>query len=140
MPHALDPLPYPFDALEPVLDARTLEIHHDKHHAAYVNNLNKALEAYPSSRSSAGRADLASRPGPGGDPHDRAEQRRGHFAHNLYWRTMKRAAAASLPGSWRKRSRLRSGRSPTSGRSSPSGGLAVRFGLGLALRQDGRCT
>ncbi len=38
------PLPYAFDALEPYIDAKTMEIHHDKHHAAYVNNLNKALE------------------------------------------------------------------------------------------------
>jgi superoxide dismutase, Fe-Mn family len=39
-------LPYAFDALEPHVDARTMEIHHDKHHAAYVNNLNKALESH----------------------------------------------------------------------------------------------
>jgi Fe-Mn family superoxide dismutase len=41
------PLPYAFDALEPHIDARTMEIHHDKHHAAYVNNANAALEAHP---------------------------------------------------------------------------------------------
>jgi len=40
----LPPLPYAFDALEPYIDARTMEIHHDKHHAAYVTNLNKAIE------------------------------------------------------------------------------------------------
>jgi superoxide dismutase, Fe-Mn family len=40
-------LPYGFDALEPHIDARTMEIHHDKHHAAYVNNVNKALESHP---------------------------------------------------------------------------------------------
>lgn len=40
----LAPLPYAFNALEPYIDARTMEIHHDKHHAAYVNNLNKAVE------------------------------------------------------------------------------------------------
>ena len=40
-------LPYSFDALEPHIDARTMEIHHDKHHAAYVNNLNKALDGHP---------------------------------------------------------------------------------------------
>lgn len=42
--HQLPDLPYAFDALEPYIDARTMEIHHDKHHAAYVTNLNKALE------------------------------------------------------------------------------------------------
>lgn len=44
MPFTLPPLPYTFDALEPYIDARTMEIHHDKHHQAYVNNANKALE------------------------------------------------------------------------------------------------
>ncbi|MBL9122625.1 MAG: superoxide dismutase [Planctomycetaceae bacterium] len=44
MAYTLPPLPYAFDALEPAIDAKTMEIHHDKHHAAYVNNLNKALE------------------------------------------------------------------------------------------------
>ena len=44
MPHELPPLPYAFDALEPTIDAKTMEIHHDKHHAAYVTNLNAALE------------------------------------------------------------------------------------------------
>ena len=42
-PFALPPLGYAFDALEPFLDAQTMQIHHDKHHAAYVNNLNKAV-------------------------------------------------------------------------------------------------
>jgi Fe-Mn family superoxide dismutase len=46
MAHEVPALPYPFDALEPHIDARTMEIHHDKHHAAYVNNLNKALEGH----------------------------------------------------------------------------------------------
>lgn len=44
MAYTLAPLPYPVDALEPHIDARTMEIHHGKHHAAYVNNLNKAIE------------------------------------------------------------------------------------------------
>jgi Fe-Mn family superoxide dismutase len=43
----LPPLPYPFDALEPYIDARTMEIHHDKHHAAYVKNLNEVLKDHP---------------------------------------------------------------------------------------------
>lgn len=44
MAHQLPDLPYAFDALEPHIDAQTMQIHHDKHHAAYVNNLNAALE------------------------------------------------------------------------------------------------
>ena len=50
MAFTVPPLPYSFDALEPHIDAKTMEIHHDKHHGAYVTNLNKALE---------GHADLA---------------------------------------------------------------------------------
>ena len=53
MAYTLPPLTYAFDALEPFIDARTMEIHHDKHHAAYVTNDNKALE---------GHADLAALP------------------------------------------------------------------------------
>jgi len=45
--YEVPPLPYAFDALEPHIDARTMEIHHDKHHAAYVTNLNKALDGHP---------------------------------------------------------------------------------------------
>jgi superoxide dismutase, Fe-Mn family len=44
--HTLPPLAYEFAALEPHIDARTMEIHHDRHHAAYVTNLNKALEGH----------------------------------------------------------------------------------------------
>ncbi|MHC4549772.1 MAG: superoxide dismutase [Planctomycetota bacterium] len=47
MAYELPGLPYPHDALEPHIDARTMEIHHGKHHQAYVNNLNKALESHP---------------------------------------------------------------------------------------------
>ncbi len=46
-PFTVPPLPYPYDALEPYIDARTMEIHHDKHHAAYVANLNKAVADFP---------------------------------------------------------------------------------------------
>ena len=46
MPHELPPLPYDHAALEPTIDARTMEIHHGKHHQAYVNNLNAALDRH----------------------------------------------------------------------------------------------
>src|SRR5258706_16452051 len=52
MAYELPPLPYPKDALEPSIDTMTMEIHHDKHHAAYVANVNKAI---------AGKADLESK-------------------------------------------------------------------------------
>ena len=46
-PYSVPPLPYPYDALEPHIDAQTMQIHHDKHHAAYVTNLNKAVAEAP---------------------------------------------------------------------------------------------
>ena len=47
MAYEVPPLPYDYNALEPHIDEQTMRIHHDKHHAAYVNNLNTALEKYP---------------------------------------------------------------------------------------------
>ena len=47
MVHSLPPLSYPFDALEPHIDKQTMEIHHGKHHQAYVTNLNAALDKHP---------------------------------------------------------------------------------------------
>lgn len=47
MKFELPPLPYAYEALEPTIDTTTMQIHHDKHHAAYVNNLNAALEKHP---------------------------------------------------------------------------------------------
>src|SRR5205807_5592969 len=47
MAFELPPLPYPFDALEPYIDAQTMQIHHDRHHGTYVANLNGAIEKHP---------------------------------------------------------------------------------------------
>jgi Fe-Mn family superoxide dismutase len=47
MAYTLPPLPYPADALEPSIDKMTMEIHHDRHHKAYIDNVNKALDGHP---------------------------------------------------------------------------------------------
>jgi len=85
------PLPYSFDALEPYIDAKTMEIHHDKHHGAYVTNLNKALE---------GHADLQAKSvddllkGLDSIPDNiRTAVRNnggGHWNHSLFWKLMKK--------------------------------------------------
>ena len=89
MAHELPSLTYPFDALEPHIDARTMEIHHDKHHAAYVANFNKALEGHADlAAKSVGEvlADLSSVPEP-----IRGAVRNnggGHSNHTLFWDIM----------------------------------------------------
>lgn len=89
MAHTLAPLPYDYAALEPYIDAQTMQLHHDKHHAAYVNNLNGALGDYPELQSKSIEslvADLNSVPeairtvvrNNGG----------GHVNHTMFWEIM----------------------------------------------------
>ncbi|MGK9369743.1 superoxide dismutase [Melioribacter sp. Ez-97] len=80
----LPALPYAFDALEPYIDARTMEIHHDKHHAGYVNNLNKAVEGTEYEGKSleelfktVSKLPVAIRNNGG-----------GHYNHTLFWQIM----------------------------------------------------
>ena len=83
------PLKYAFDALEPHIDARTMEIHHDKHHAAYVNNLNKALEAHPDLQGKTIEeliSDIAALPA--GIQTAVRNNGGGHYNHSLFWDIM----------------------------------------------------
>ena len=73
---SLPKLPYAFDALEPHIDAQTMEIHHDRHHKAYVDNLNKALAGTDVAGKPTRGADRRSRKRAGGDPHRGPQQRR----------------------------------------------------------------
>jgi Fe-Mn family superoxide dismutase len=99
MTHNLPPLPYPFDALEPYIDARTMEIHHDKHHAAYVTNLNKALEGHPELQKLPVEELLARI---GGVPEAvRTAVRNnggGHLNHSMFWKTMKKGGGGEPSG------------------------------------------
>jgi superoxide dismutase, Fe-Mn family len=89
MAHSLPPLPYAFDALEPHIDAQTMQIHHGKHHQAYVNNLNAALEKAPDSANQSLEALLA---GLNSVPDAvRTAVRNnggGHWNHSLFWQLM----------------------------------------------------
>ena len=88
MPFELPPLPYSFDALEPYIDARTMEIHHDKHHQAYVTNANAALEG--TALADASVEDVlrkldtlpADKQGPV------RNNAGGHYNHSLFWEIM----------------------------------------------------
>lgn len=90
MAFTLPPLPYPYDALEPYIDAQTMEIHHTKHHQGYVNNLNKALESAPELQSQSIEALLR---GINEVPESiRTAVRNnggGHANHSLFWTIMK---------------------------------------------------
>ncbi len=84
MAFTLDPLPYANDALEPNIDAKTMEIHHDKHHQAYVNNLNAAVEGSEMAGKSIDElmATVSTLPqavrNNGG----------GHWNHSFFWKTL----------------------------------------------------
>jgi Fe-Mn family superoxide dismutase len=99
MAHELPPLPYAFDALEPTIDAKTMEIHHDKHHAAYVNNLNKALEGHAALLALPIEKLLA-------DLNQVPESARGvvrnngggHYNHSLFWKLMKKGGGGEPKG------------------------------------------
>ena len=89
MPHELPPLPYAYDALEPTIDEQTMRIHHDKHHQAYVDNLNKALEGteWDGRPIEQVLANLSSLP----DDKQTAVRNNGggHANHTLFWEIMK---------------------------------------------------
>jgi len=89
MAHSLPPLPYAFNALEPHIDARTMEIHHGKHHQAYVTNLNAALDKHPELHSKT-IEDLLK--GINSVPEDiRTAVRNnggGHANHTMFWEIM----------------------------------------------------
>lgn len=99
MTHRVEDLTYAFDALEPHIDARTMEIHHDRHHAAYVANLNKAID---------GHADLQGKPAEellsdlGALPESiRTAVRNnggGHANHTLFWSIMSPGGGGSPSG------------------------------------------
>jgi len=89
MAHEVPPLPYAYNALEAAIDEQTMQLHHDKHHAAYVNNLNAALEKYPELQGKSAEElikDLGSVP-----EAIRTAVRNnggGHVNHTMFWQIM----------------------------------------------------
>ncbi len=88
MAFSVPDLPYAFDALEPHIDAQTMEIHHDKHHTAYVNNANAALEGTESASKSVEDVlkNLSSLPADKQGPV--RNNAGGHYNHSLFWESM----------------------------------------------------
>src|ERR1700722_18803784 len=99
MKYTLPALPYAYNALEPYIDAKTMEIHHTKHHQAYIDNLNKALEKYPALQEKS-LSELLTYPDR--IPEDiRTAVRNnggGHANHTLFWTIMKPQGAVNPGG------------------------------------------
>jgi len=90
MAFTVPPLPYAFDALEPHIDKQTMEIHHDKHHGAYVTNLNKALESVPALKDKPIEALLADNCSilPEEIRTPVRNNGGGHINHSMFWQIM----------------------------------------------------
>jgi superoxide dismutase, Fe-Mn family len=99
MPHTLPALPYDFGALEPHIDTQTMQIHHGKHHQAYVTNLNNALDKHPDLHNKS-LDDLVR--GVNSVPEDiRTAVRNnggGHWNHSLFWKLMAPNAGGAPSG------------------------------------------
>lgn len=95
----LPPLPYSFDTLEPYIDAKTMEIHHDKHHGAYVNNLNKALDGQAALQSKS-LDDLLKNLDAVPENIRTAVRNNagGHWNHSLFWTQMKKGGGGEPQG------------------------------------------
>lgn len=99
MAFELPALPYAKDALEPNIDAQTMEIHHDKHHAAYVNNLNKALDGHPELQSKSLTELLQSLDSvPEGIRTAVRNNGGGHSNHSFFWTIMTPGGATAPTG------------------------------------------
>ncbi len=100
MPFTLPNLPYAFDALEPYIDKATMEIHHGKHHAAYVANVNKALESAPELASKSLEELLASNLALVPESIRTAVRNNGggHVNHSLFWQIMAPNAGGAPSG------------------------------------------
>lgn len=94
MAHELAPLPYAFDALEPYIDAKTMEIHHGKHHAAYVTNLNNALKDHADLQSKSA-VELISNLSAVPESIRTAVRNNGggHLNHTMFWQQLKKDVA-----------------------------------------------
>jgi Fe-Mn family superoxide dismutase len=89
MPFELPPLPYDYNALDAAIDEQTMQIHHGKHHAAYVNNLNAALEKYPELQSKSIEELISNLDSVPEDIRPAVRNNGGgHLNHSLFWPSM----------------------------------------------------
>ena len=94
--YELPKLPYAFDALEPAIDAATMQLHFEKHHKAYIDNLNKALADQPDLRSLP-IAELVRGLVPGKSPAALVNHGGGHLNHTMFWESLRAPRADNRP-------------------------------------------
>lgn len=101
MKFTLAPLPYAYDFLEPIIDAKTMEIHHGKHHQAYVTNLNAALEKHPQLPEQSMEALLANLEKLPTDIQGAVRNNGGgHFNHTMFWSLLTSEKTFATPSSF----------------------------------------
>lgn len=141
MAFELPALPYAYDALEPHIDAKTMEIHHGKHHAAYVNNLNAALEKHPELAEKSLEELLSAVDALPADIRNAVRNNGGgHANHALFWQLM------SAKGGGEPEGRLAKAINETFGsfdefKKQFAAAAATRFGSGwawLVLNREGK--
>jgi len=138
----LPALPYAFAALEPHIDARTMEIHHDKHHAAYVAGLNTALEKAPDLAKHPLEHVLADLPSVEDESIRTALRNHGggHWNHTMFWETLAPAAQSGKPSDTLAAAINGSFGSMDAFKKAMSDAAAKRFGSGWAwlIHRDGK--
>ena len=131
MTHELPPLPYAYNALEPYIDARTMEIHHGKHHLAYVTKLNEIVTGTPALHGKSIEEILA-------DLNAVPEEARtpirnfggGHFNHAFFWKVMAPSFASSLS------LRATEGKGGGEAKGKLAGALTAQFGGFASFREQ----
>lgn len=99
MAFELAPLPYAYDALEPTIDEQTMHLHHDKHHQAYTNNLNAAIEKHPELASKSAEELLQDLDAVPEDIRGAVRNNGGGYVnHNLFWNSMKQGGGGEPTG------------------------------------------
>ena len=143
MAFSLPDLSYEYDALEPSIDSMTMNIHHTKHHQAYVNNLNAAIEKFPE-LSGLGIAEISSSVGTDKIPAEIATAVRnnggGHWNHSFFWQVMVKPGETAGPSGDVKTVIEETFGSVDEMKTVFNGAAAKRFGSGwawLVAQQDG---
>ena len=138
----LPALPYAFDALEPHIDARTMEIHHGKHHAGYVTNFNAAMEKITDFAGKQLEVILADLPSVGDESIRTALRNNGggHWNHTLFWETLAPAAKSGKPSDALAAAINGAFGSMDAFKQAMSDAAAKRFGSGWAwlIHRDGK--